>query len=393
MTAESAQGGRTRAPTGDPYLDRPWEDPAAEPFVVIEGLSKSFGGTRVLHDIHLKIHRGEFFSLLGGSGSGKTTLLRLLAGLERPDGGRILIDGADVTAVPAHRRPVNMMFQSYALFPHLDVFENVAFGLKEEGLPRAKIRERVAEMLELVEMAELARRRPDQLSGGQRQRVALARCLVKRPKLLLLDEPLAALDKNLRERTQLELARIQEQVGITFIMVTHDQAEAIALSSRLAVMRDGRLVQIGTPQEIYEFPANSFVASFVGSVNILPGRVVKDEPEMVEIAVPELSCRVRVGHGISCPPQAEVLVAIRPEKMVVTPDAPAQAASGVNVARAVVEEIAYGGALSTFHLRLPSGARLKVTRPIRARASGSDILWDQEVWVHWHESAPVVLME
>ena len=367
---------RPERPTGDAFLDRPWEDPAARPFLVIEGLRKSFAGVPVLDDVSLTVYRGEFFSLLGSSGSGKTTLLRLLAGLERPDTGRILIDGEDVTGIPPHRRPVNMMFQSYALFPHLDVFENVAFGLREEGLPEAEIRRRVEEMLALVEMAAFARRRPDQLSGGQRQRVALARCLVKRPKLLLLDEPLAALDRSLRARTQLELARIQDRLGITFLMVTHDQAEAIALSSRIAVMRAGRLLQVGTPQEIYEHPANSFVAAFVGSMNIFPGRVTTAGEDGTEIMVPDLGCRVRTRHHEPCPAAGK-----------------GEDEEPVNATRAVVEEIAYGGALSTYHLTLGSGARLKVTRPIPGRERHPDILWDQTVWLHWADSAPVLLPE
>ncbi len=395
MAAERPSANRPRRPTGDAFLDRPWEDPAARPFLVIEGLRKHFAGVPVLNDVSLAVYRGEFFSLLGSSGSGKTTLLRLLAGLETPDAGRILIDGEDVTGIPPHHRPVNMMFQSYALFPHLDVFENVAFGLREEGLPEAEIRRRVEEMLALVEMAAFARRRPDRLSGGQRQRVALARCLVKRPKLLLLDEPLAALDRSLRVRTQLELARIQDRLGITFLMVTHDQAEAIALSSRIAVMRDGRLLQVGTPQEIYEHPADSFVAAFVGSMNIFPGRVTTAGEDGIEIMVPDLGCRVRTRHRGSWPPGAELLVALHPEKIAIATSPPAGKGKEepVNATRAVVEEIAYGGALSTYHLTLGSGARLKVTRPIPSRERHADILWDQTVWLHWADGAPVLLAE
>ncbi len=392
VTADMSPPGSGR-PTGDAFLDRPWEDPDACPFLVIDGLRKSFGGAPVLDGVSLAVYRGEFFSLLGSSGSGKTTLLRLLAGLEKPDAGRILIDGEDVTAVPPHRRPVNMMFQSYALFPHLDVFENVAFGLREEGLPKAEIRHRVEEMLTLVEMASFARRRPDQLSGGQRQRVALARCLVKRPKLLLLDEPLAALDRSLRARTQLELARIQDRLGTTFLMVTHDQGEAIALSSRIAVMRDGRLLQVATPQEIYEHPVNSFVAAFVGSMNIFSGRVITAGGERLEIIVPDLGCRIRTPHRRHNPPGTELLVALHPEKIAITTSPPAETEEWVNATRAVVEEIAYGGALFTYHLTLASGARLKVTRPIHSREQHADILWDQTVWLHWDESAPVVLPE
>ncbi len=393
MAAERMSSGRPAQPTGDAFLDRPWEDPAARPFLVIEGLEKSFAGVPVLKGVSLSVYRGEFFSLLGSSGSGKTTLLRLLAGLERPDAGRILIDGEDITAIPPHHRPVNMMFQSYALFPHLDVFENIAFGLREERLPETEIRRRVEEMLALVEMTDFIRRRPDQLSGGQRQRVALARCLVKRPKLLLLDEPLAALDRSLRARTQLELARIQDQLGITFLMVTHDQGEAIALSSRIAVMRDGRLLQVGTPQEIYEQPVNSFVAAFVGSMNIFAGRVLPGGDAGIDIAVPDLGCRVRTRERPACPAGTELLVALHPEKIEIVSSPAGKEENPVNMTRAVVEEIAYGGAVSTFHLKLESGARLKVTRPIHSRERHADILWDQTVWVRWSESAPVVLQE
>ncbi len=394
MTTARMPPARTGRPTGDAFLDRPWEDPTACPFLVIDGLRKSFAGAPVLDTVSLAVYKGEFFSLLGSSGSGKTTLLRLLAGLEKPDAGRILIDGEDVTTTPPHRRPVNMMFQSYALFPHLDVFENVAFGLREEGLPKAEIHRRVEEMLDLVEMTAFARRRPDQLSGGQRQRVALARCLVKRPKLLLLDEPLAALDRSLRARTQLELARIQDRLGMTFLMVTHDQGEAIALSSRIAVMRNGRLLQVGTPQEIYEHPIDSFVAAFVGSMNIFPGRVTTTGAGGLEIMVPDLGCRIRTRHERSLPPGTELLVALHPEKIAIATSPPAEKKEElVNATRAVVEEIAYGGALSTYHLTLASGARLKVTRPIRSREHHADILWDQTVWIHWADSAPVILQE
>ncbi|RMF12384.1 MAG: ABC transporter ATP-binding protein [Alphaproteobacteria bacterium] len=384
----------TTEPTGDPFLDRPWENPQAEPFVRIERLGKSFDGVPVVRDVSLDIHRGEIFSLLGGSGSGKTTLLRMLAGLEQPDHGRILIAGQDMTRVPPHRRPVNMMFQSYALFPHMSVAENIAFGLIEERLPRPEIRERVAEALDLVSLSDFARRRPDQLSGGQRQRVALARCLVKRPKLLLLDEPMAALDKTLRERTQYELARIQERVGITFVMVTHDQQEAMAMSSRIAVMDEGRLLQVGTPQEIYEFPASSAIARFVGTVNLFDGRILEVDGGCTLVDVPALGSRVRLDHGIDLPQQNMIRIAIRPEKMQIErAEATDETKDKVNRVVGVIEEITYLGIASTYHVRLSTGALLRVHQPIRTREAQLELKWDDTVRVSWHPSAPVALVD
>ena len=372
------------------FVDRPWEKPEAEPFLEIEDVTRSFGRERAVAGVSLGVHKGEFFTLLGGSGCGKSTLLRMLAGLETPDRGRILIDGEDMTGVPPWKRPVSMMFQSYALFPHMSVAANVAYGLRQERLARGEIADRVAEALALVELGDFAGRKPDRLSGGQRQRVALARSLVKRPKLLLLDEPLAALDKSLRERTQFELARIQDRVGITFILVTHDQQEAIALSSRIAVMDAGRIVQTGTPQDIYEFPANRLVAGFVGSINMFEGRVVEDEADRVVIDCAGAGCRVRVDHGITCPPNARVWVAIRPEKIVLTREPPADPA--VNAVHGMIEDVAYQGATSLYLLRLPSGRLLQVSRPIRVREAERTLSWDEAAWASWHATAPVVLL-
>ena len=260
----------------DAFSDTPWLDPAGQrPLVQIKGVTKSFGAVTAVDNIDLDIYQGELFCLLGGSGCGKSTLLRMLAGFETPNSGEILIDGVDMAHVPAYERPTNMMFQSYALFPHMTVEKNIAFGLQQDGIGKAEIKDRVHDILTLVELQDYKKRKPQQLSGGQRQRVALARALVKQPKLLLLDEPLAALDKKLRKQTQFELANIQEQVGVTFIVVTHDQEEAMTLSSRMAVMDAGRFKQIGTPTEIYEFPDSRFVADFIGSANIFEGRVVE----------------------------------------------------------------------------------------------------------------------
>src|SRR6202049_4472733 len=266
----------------------PWKDPAARPYVQVDRITKSFGDFKAVDDVSLKIYKGEIFCLLGASGCGKTTLLRMLGGFETPSAGKIFIDGEDMTGVPPYERPVNMMFQSYALFPHMNVEQNVAFGLKQDRVPKPEIRERVATMLDLVKLGDFAKRKPHQLSGGQRQRVALARALVKRPKLLLLDEPLGALDKKLREHTQFELVNIQEKLGVTFVVVTHDQEEAMTLASRIGVMDQGRIVQVGTPSEIYEYPNSRLVAEFIGSVNMFQGRLIEDEPEYVRIASPEL---------------------------------------------------------------------------------------------------------
>jgi putrescine transport system ATP-binding protein len=288
----------------------PWNDPASIPYIRIEKVTKKFGDFVAVHEVSLNIFKGELFCLLGGSGCGKTTLLRMLAGFEEPTSGRIFLDGVDMSETPPYERPVNMMFQSYALFPHMTVEQNVAFGLKQDGLPKAEVKKRVAAMLDLVKLGPFGKRKPHQLSGGQRQRVALARSLVKQPKLLLLDEPLAALDKKLREHTQFELVTIQEQLGVTFVVVTHDQEEAMTLSSRIGVMDHGEIIQVGTPTEIYEFPNSKFVAEFIGSVNMFEGRLIEDEPDHVRIQSDEMGGTIYVDHGVSSPPGARVWAAV-----------------------------------------------------------------------------------
>jgi putrescine transport system ATP-binding protein len=368
----------------------PWLDPTAAPYIRIDDVSKKFGDFVAVDDVSLSVYKGEIFCLLGGSGSGKTTLLRMLAGFETPTEGRIFIDGVDMAGVPPYERPCNMMFQSYALFPHMTVEQNVAFGLKQEGLPSAEIAARVADMLAIVKLQDFAKRKPHQLSGGQRQRVALARSLVKRPKVLLLDEPLGALDKKLREHTQFELVNIQERLGVTFIVVTHDQEEAMTLASRIGVMNHGRIVQVGTPHDIYEFPNTRFVAEFIGNVNMFEGVILEDEPDHVLIDSRELGGKIFVGHGVSTAPEAIVWTAVRPEKMVLTREQPAEAS---NRATGIIKEIAYMGDLSIYLVQLDSGKVVRVTQPNIVRHAEDRFTWDERVWISWHESAGVVVTE
>jgi putrescine transport system ATP-binding protein len=369
----------------------PWKEPGAVPYVRLERLTKKFGDFVAVDDVSLNIFRGEIFCLLGASGCGKTTLLRMMAGFEQPTAGSIWIDGVDVTAIPPYERPVNMMFQSYALFPHMSVEQNVAFGLRQDKVPKGEIRERVAEILKLVRMNQLATRRPHQLSGGQRQRVALARSLVKRPKLLLLDEPLAALDRKLREHTQFELINIQETLGVTFVVVTHDQEEAMTLATRIGVMNHGEIVQVGTPTEIYEYPGSRFVADFIGSVNLFEGRLIEDEPDYVRVRSEELGGTFHVGHGVSAAPDATVWVALRPEKIHISRERPE--GDGDNRVAGVVSEIAYRGDQSVYLVRLAGGCQVRVTQPNIVRQGGVRISWDESVWLSWDSASPVVVTQ
>ncbi len=370
----------------------PWRDPKQKPYVRVDKVTKKFDDFVAVDDVSLSIYRGEFFSLLGGSGSGKTTLLRMLAGFETPTEGKIFIDGVDMSGVPPYRRPVNMMFQSYALFPHMTVEGNVAFGLKQDGLPKAEIADRVREMLDLVQLGQFSKRKPHQLSGGQRQRVALARALVKRPKLLLLDEPLGALDKKLREQTQFELVNIQEKVGITFVVVTHDQEEAMTMSSRIAVMNKGYIAQVGTPTEIYEYPNTRFVAEFIGSVNMFAGRVVESEPDHSLIRSEEAGCDLYVAHPGHLAPGSPCWVAVRPEKIVISKD-PAADAVGRNQTQGTVREIAYLGDVSIYDVDLDSGKRVRVTAPNLTRRTEMPITWEDRVYLSWRPFAGSVLTE
>ena len=361
----------------------------AREYVRIEGVTKRFGDFVAVDNVSLTIFKGEIFCLLGGSGCGKTTLLRMLAGFESPTSGRIYIDGQDMADTPPYERPVNMMFQSYALFPHMSVEKNVAFGLEQEKLARPEIGRRVAEMLEIVRLGEFAKRKPHQLSGGQRQRVALARALVKKPKLLL-DEPLGALDRKLREHTQFELINLQEQLGVTFVVVTHDQEEAMTLASRIGVMDRGEIVQIGTPTSIYEYPTTRFIADFIGSVNMFEGQLVEDEPDHVRIRSPELGGVIYVDHGISAAPGATVWAAIRPEKIEISRTPPGRTENAVS---GVVKEIAYMGDVSIYLVRIESGKTVRVTLPNVERHADDRISWDETVWLSWHPTSPVVLTQ
>jgi putrescine transport system ATP-binding protein len=377
-------------PIRKPTRLEPWQDPAQAPYVRIERVTKRFGDFLAVDDVSLDIHRGEFFALLGGSGSGKTTLLRMLAGFETPSEGRIFIDGADMAGIPPYERPVNMMFQSYALFPHMSVEQNVAFGLKQDRLPRAEVRDRVAGMLEMVQLAPFAKRRPHQLSGGQKQRVALARSLAKRPKLLLLDEPLGALDKRLREQTQFELMNIQDKLGVTFVVVTHDQEEAMTMACRIAVMNHGAVAQVGTPTEVYEYPNSRVVAEFIGSVNTFEGRVVEAEADHVLIRSADAGCDLYVSHAAPVPMGASVHVAVRPEKIALSKD-PSQDPGARNTARGVVREIAYLGDVSIYLVELASGKTVRVTATNLARRADLPVSWDDEVTLTWRPFAGVVL--
>jgi len=368
---------------------KPWQDPQALPYVRIERVTKRFGDFVAVNQVSLDIYQGEAFCLLGASGCGKTTLLRMLAGFDDPSEGRLFIDGQDMTGIPPYERPVNMMFQSYALFPHMSVEDNVAFGLRQDGVPKAERQERVSEMLKLVALDGYGKRRPQQLSGGQRQRVALARSLVKRPKLLLLDEPLGALDKKLRENTQFELINLQEKLGVTFVIVTHDQEEAMTLASRIGVMNHGRILQTGTPSDIYEYPTSKYVADFIGSVNMFEGRLVEDEPDYVRIESPELGSTVYVDHGVASAPDAKVWVAVRPEKVRLDRERPDQSE---NVFNGTVKEIAYLGDVSRYLVALDSGKLVRVTQPNTDRRDDR-VTWEERVWLSWSPGANVVVTQ
>jgi putrescine transport system ATP-binding protein len=355
----------------------------------VDNVTKIYDGTvKAVDDVSLTVTKGEIFGLLGGSGCGKSTLLRMLAGFEQPTKGKIYLAGQDITNVPAYQRPINMMFQSYALFPHLSVWENVAFGLKRDGMPKEEIAERVEKMLGLVQLSKFAQRKPHQLSGGQQQRVALARSLAKRPQLLLLDEPLGALDKKLRETTQLELVNIIEQVGVTCVLVTHDQEEAMTMCSRIAVMSEGYFLQIGEPDTVYEMPNSRKVADFIGNVNMFEGMIEEDESDHVTVRCAE--CVHYVGHGISGHSGMNVGVAVRPEKVMLSKDKPK---GDYNWTEGEVTEIVYFGAHTTYHLKLASGMTLKAQEINNTRDLSCGLTWGDKAYAHWSDQAMIVLTQ
>lgn len=373
------------------YTDRPWMDADAEPFIRLKGVSKNFGDFTAVDNVDLDIYKGELFCLLGASGCGKSTLLRMLAGFETPTSGSITIDGVNMNHVPPYERPVNMMFQSYALFPHMTVEKNIAYGLHRDGIAKTEVNRRVDEMLAMVELTQFRKRKPHQLSGGQKQRVALARSLVKQPKVLLLDEPLAALDKRLREQTQFELMNIQEQLGVTFIVVTHDQEEAMTLSTRIAVMDAGRFQQIGTPTEIYEFPDTRQVATFIGNVNMFEGRVTENGPDHVSVVSKKPHCNFYIDHGLSIQEGSKVWVALRPEKITISKQPPEN--NSFNTIKGMVHDIGYLGGTSTYRVQVDNDTIMEVTSPnqVRPKDGNPPIDWDEEVYLSWEASSSVVL--
>ena len=370
--------------------DRPWLDPDAKPQIVIESIDKTFGAFTAVDSVNLRIYKGEMFALVGASGCGKTTLLRMLAGFATPTGGRIMIEDVDMTTVPPHERPVNMMFQSYALFPHMTVEQNVGYGLRRMSLEAPVRNKRIQEALEMVQLGALAKRKPHQLSGGQRQRVALARALIRRPKVLLLDEPLSALDKKLREQTQFELMNIQYQVGITFVFVTHDQDEAMALSTRIAVMNRGQVLQVGTPSEIYEFPQSRFVADFIGTTNLFEG-TVSGERGAITVRSAEAGCDLVVDELGRFGSGQRVWVALRPEKIRLSKQ-PVDG-GGMNQMKGVVWELGYLGNRSTYRIKTETGKLVTVFAQNDRRTSEWSIDWSDEVYLSWSANDAVILQQ
>jgi|TARA_B110000444_G_scaffold240277_1_gene255482 putrescine transport system ATP-binding protein len=377
-----------------PYVAAtPWLDPKAKPFIQIKGLSKQFNDFLAVDNVTLDIYKGELFTILGGSGCGKSTLLRMLAGFETPSEGQIIIDGVDMASIPAYDRPINMMFQSYAVFPHMTVEQNIGYGLKKDKLGKAEIATRVKDMLELVQLSELAKRKPHHLSGGQRQRVALARALIKQPKVLLLDEPLAALDKKLREQTQFELMNLQYELGITFVVVTHDQEEAMTLSDRVAVMDAGKFVQTGTPTQVYESPNNCFVADFFGTINLFNATVISTDTATktlraeLETTGTQLTASSEAEFAIG----TEVIIGVRPEKIIVSQQRPE--GDHLTITKGAVEDLAYYGNRSLYKVRSQSGRIIQVSAQNYQRSEALALEWDDKVYLSWDSSCNVVLSE
>ena len=367
----------------------PWMDPSAKPFIEFRNVTKRFGDFTAVDDLTLGIYEKEFFALLGPSVCGKTTLMRMVAGFDEPSAGKVLLDGQDLAGVPPYRRPTNMMFQSYALFPHMTVEANIAFGLKQDKMAKGEIDARVEEMLTLVKLTPFAKRKPHQLSGGQKQRVALARSLAKKPKVLLLDEPLGALDKKLREETQFELTDLQQKLGLTFLIVTHDQEEAMTVADRIAVMDHGKIIQVATPSEVYEQPNSRYVADFIGDINLLEGRVASAAGGAVKLDCVGTGATVEVDQDLAAAAGDAAWFAVRPEKVAISLDRPPNGA--VNAVEGEVWDIGYLGDVSVYHVRLPTGATVKSTVTNRTRLVERPITWDDKVWLSWSRDGGVVL--
>ena len=366
----------------------PWNDPGAKPYIAFENVTKRFGDFTAVNNLSLSIFEKEFFALLGASGCGKSTLLRMLAGFDEPTSGRILLDGQDLRGIPPYRRPVNMMFQSYALFPHMTVEQNVAFGLKQEGMPKPDIERRVEEMLKLVKLTQFAKRKPHQLSGGQRQRVALARSVAKRPKVLLLDEPLGALDKKLREETQFELMDLQQNLGLTFVVVTHDQEEAMTMADRIAILDKGEVMQVATPAEVYEAPGSRYVASFVGNINMLEGLVAERTENRARITGAS-GAQIVVENAGEAATGNTVAFAIRPEKIKVSSRPPAEGTA--NVMEGEIFDLAYLGDMTVYHVKLADGQVLKASALNSSRVTEDPLTWNDRAWISFAPDAGVVL--
>ena len=362
-----------------------------QPFIQIQALSKEFNGFKAIDQINLDINKGELFAILGGSGCGKSTLLRMLAGLETPSSGKILLDGEDITDWPAYERPINMMFQSYALFPHMTVEKNVAYGLQKEKIPQSEIDQRVKNILDLVQLGTFSKRKPDRLSGGEKQRVALARALIKNPKLLLLDEPLAALDKKLREQTQFELIKLQEELGVTFIVVTHDQEEAMTLASRIAVMKAGKFVQIGSPTEIYEYPKNRFVADFFGAINIFDALVIDQDDTQITATFDQSELTLKAYTDKTINIGDKVGIAVRPEKISISKDLPED--SNLTTSKGIVWDLAYYGNHSIYRVKTESGRIVQVSTQNHKRSSEHLVEWNDEVYLSWEQNSSIVLLD
>ena len=381
---------KPRKPKPNPIAEdfAPWDDPGAAPLIEFRAVTKKFGEFTAIDDLTLGIYEKEFFALLGPSGCGKTTLMRMLAGFESPTTGEILLGGKSMVGIPPNERPVNMMFQSYALFPHLSVWDNIAFGLRRDRMAKDQVSARVDEMLRLTRLEQFARRKPHQISGGQRQRVALARSLAKAPKLLLLDEPPGALDRKLREETQFELMDIQEKTGTTFVIVTHDQEEAMTVASRIAVMDHGKVIQVDTPTHVYEVPSSVYVADFIGDVNLIEGNFTRPTPQTGAIAYAEDEPPIHVDDTPGIPEGTKVTFAIRPEKIHVSHE---RSDERKNAAFGKIIDIGYLGNVSTYHVELANGQMVKAAMTNSSRVSRREFTWDDEVWLSWRESAGVVL--